>query len=129
MATTLTAQNVLDWNGYTTAQSTLVVTENLIDLAISDVNSRAATSIAKMTGAAGSKSASLEDNELTAVMAKTILLVHAKLYHGKSGSLGSLSSSLSIEDPQNKHYKEMYEAAITTLLRPAFTFGADFDRV
>ena len=120
MATTLTAQNILDWNGYTTDQCSVIITENLIDLSITDMNSDTGLSVSKMTGVAGAKTVSLTDPQLKAVMAGTVLQINSKLYHGKSGSLGAASASLMQEDPQNRLYYRKYKQAIRTLTGKSF---------
>ena len=129
MVTILTAQNVLDWTGYTTEDCSLVITENLVDLSIADVNSDASQSITKMAGVAGVKTVSLTDPQIKAVMAMVTMRINTKLYHGKSGGLGSASASLMAEDPQNRLCRAEYDAAIQNILFPPRILVRDFKRV
>lgn len=116
MTTTKTAQNILDENNYTTAECGLTDLEGLMDVAIAHINSVAGQSIAALTGVAGSKTTgALTDAQLSAFYPLTVMLLRAHIDRGPNSSLGPMSTSTVINDPQYTTYKILFEQAIATL--------------
>lgn len=71
----LTAQNILDENKFATSDITLIRAEDLIDNTITYINLETGLTIAKMAGTAGSKTATLTDNQWPIVKALASLYI------------------------------------------------------
>jgi len=102
---TLTAQNLLDWNNWSTSDISVVNLENVIDGAVDQVNLLAGTSIAYMGGVAGSKELSCTGAQMAVVKPVAILMVRAFLDRGPNTAIQALSVSALISDPQYSFYK------------------------
>ena len=112
---TITAQNILDENNYTITDISLVNAESLIDNAINYVNLRAGLSMSAMSGTAGSKTASLTGNQSVIVKLLSTLMVRAYVDRGPNTTVGGLSVTSIINDPQYALYSTMIEAGILSL--------------
>lgn len=111
----ITAQNILDENNYTTSDISLANLERLIDNAIYYVELATNRSIAKMSGTAGSKTVSVADEEVSVVKACVILMLRAYLDRGPNTAISGLSISTLISDPQYTLYKDMIEKGVEQL--------------
>ena len=109
------AQRILDENGYTTADISLTNLEYLIDNAIDTVNLRAGTSIADLSGDAGSKSITGTESEILVVKELVVLLLRAYKDRGPNVSIGGLTASAVLNDPQYAYYSEAVKEDIKRL--------------
>ena len=91
-STSVTAQNLLDENNYTTSNISLVNMEKLIDNAVNYVNLNAGTSIAAMAGVAGAKTLTCTRSEADTVKIFAALLQRVYLKTGSTNvGIGGLS--------------------------------------
>jgi len=97
------AQRMLAENNWTTDDITLLNTEYLIKNAVDYINLMAGTSIS-FTPSAGSENLVASDNEIVVVKFATTLLLRAYLDRGPNVSVGGLSLSSVISDPQYAFY-------------------------
>ncbi len=109
------AQRILDENGYTTSDISLTNLEYLIDNAIDTVNLRAGTSIADLSGSAGSKSITGTESEILVVKELTVLLLRAYKDRGPNVSVAGLTASAVLNDPQYAYFSEAVKEDIRRL--------------
>ena len=109
------AQQILDENNYTEADISKTNLEYLIDNAIDYINLVAGTSIADLSGTAGSKSLTATENEIVAIKLLTVLLLRAYKDRGPNASVAGLNVSAVINDPQYTLYKELFDLAVARL--------------
>ena len=94
------AQRILDENSYTVSDISLTNLEYLIDNAIDTVNLRAGTTIADLTGSAADKDIVGTESEVLVVKELTVLLIRAYKDRGPNVSIGELTASQVLADPQ-----------------------------
>ena len=109
------AQQILDENNYTEADISKTNLEYLIDNAIDYINLVAGTSIADLSGTAGSKSLTATENEIVAIKLLTVLLLRAYKDRGPNASVAGLNVSAVINDPQYTLFKELFDLAVARL--------------
>ena len=99
------ADRILKETGYdysvvnSTESTALTIVEYLVDDAIDEINGEVGTSIADLTGAAGSKSLVGTETEVAAVKLLAKLKLRARQDKGETVSLGPMSKSQTSNDP------------------------------
>jgi hypothetical protein len=111
IAYTNIAQQILDENRWTIADITIANVQYLIDNASHYINLMAGTTIPNLVGDVLVAS----DNELTVVKMLTALLIRAYLDRGPNVSLGSISITSVLTDPQYNLFTDMVTKAIEQL--------------
>ena len=112
------ADRILKETGYTynvidsSETTALTIVEYLVDNAIYEVNGECGTSIAALSGTAGSKSLVGSTLEVAAVKLLSSLKVRARQDKGETVGLGALSSSQSSGDP----YMSVHDKQLDKLL-------------
>lgn len=86
-------QYILDINNYTTPTTT--ITEQLVDDAIDEINSECGTTIADLSGAAGTKSLVGTDDEIATVKLLSSLKLRRRNARGPPLSVSGLSKGTS----------------------------------
>ena len=120
---TLTAQNLLDANNYTVSDVSLINTELLIDQATRWVSLMTGRSIGAMGGTAGSKTVSMEDDELAVVSPLAALMVRAYVDRGPNTAISNLSVSTVVADPQYSLFKELVFQGLPALREMEVSYG------
>ena len=120
---TTIAQRILNENGYSTSDISLVNLEYLIDNAIDYVNMEAGTSIADLGGAAAAKTLTGSEPEIFMVKTLSGLMIRAYKEHGPQVGLSSMSISLVSTDPNFKVYWSLFQNGLNRLR------GKSFERV
>ncbi len=108
---TITTQNMLDENNWSTSDISLVKMGYMLDNAIHYVNLRCGTSISDTAGG----SVTLTNSESIAVKAVTILMAKAFIDRGPNTSISSLSVTSIVADPQYSFWKEIVELSLERL--------------
>ena len=117
------AQQILDENRWVIGDISIVNVQSLVDNASHFINLMAGTTIPNIVGDALVAS----DNELTVVKMLTALLIRAYLDRGPNVSLGSISITSVLTDPQYNLFTDMVTKAIEQLkLDPSGTGGIAF---
>jgi len=111
----VTAQIILDENNYVVADIPLISLEGLIDNSIAYINLRTGLSLSFLSGAPGSKSVTLNGNPAVLVKMLTTLMTKAFVDRGPNASVGGLSVTSVISDPQYSLYMKLIEMALTQL--------------
>lgn len=89
--------------------------EMIIDDIIDTINSEAETTIPEMSGTAGTKTVTVSRNQNAAIkLVLPVMLKEAKYKLSTSGSMGPLSSSVSVGS-QDSIFKELFYKAIEKL--------------
>lgn len=121
MATITTiASRMKDETGYTDPSDTNL--EYLIDNVIDEVNLLAGTSIADLSGTAGSKSITASEGELVAVKAGVNLALRAYHDKGPNTAIASLNVTEITSDPHYKIMTRIWNRSI------AYLQGRTFER-
>ena len=84
---------------HATQATALTIVEYLVDDAIDEINGEVGTSIADLTGAAGSKSLVGTETEVAAVKLLAKLKLRARQDKGETVGLGPMSKSQTSNDP------------------------------
>lgn len=115
---TITAQQVLDENNYTTPTTTIV--EYLIDNAIDYINLEAGLSINNMSGdTPGSKTVTVTSTQAPIIKMLSTLMIRA--YKDRSSvGIGGLSVTAVISDPQYDLFTKVVERGIMRLRARSF---------
>ena len=109
------ATQILNENNYTTSDITATNLEYLIDNAIDYVNMETSTSIADLSGSAGTKSIIGTESEIVTVKCATVLMLRAYKDRGPNTALGNLAVSSLISDPQYSFFTEMLKNSLNRL--------------
>lgn len=109
------ATQILNENNYTTNDITATNLEYLIDNAIDYVNMETATSIADLSGSAGTKSITGTEAEIITVKAGSVLMLRAYKDRGPNTGLGNMSISTVIADPQYAFFSELFKMSLNRL--------------
>ena len=109
------ATQVLNENNYSTTDITAINLEYLIENAIDYVNLEAGTSIADLSGGAGSKSIVGTEAEIFTVKTVTVLMIRAYKDRGPNSGLGPMSVATVIGDPQYSLFKDLIEKSLNRL--------------
>lgn len=112
---TFTAQNILSEQNYTTTQCPLTTMELLCDNAITYVNLQANTTIALMSGTAGSKTASMTGTQAAVVKQLCALMLRARQDKGPNAGIRDISVTATISDPQYALYSETIKLGLVKL--------------
>jgi len=112
---TITATIVLAENNYDTDDITAANTEYLIDNAINYINMQANTTINALAGVAGTKTVGADRNEATIIKSLTALMIKAYKDRGPNVSIGSISASSVMNDPQYALHSDIIKAGISRL--------------
>jgi hypothetical protein len=117
------AQQILDENRWVIGDISIVNVQSLVDNASHFINLMAGTTIPNLVG----DTLVASDNELTVVKMLTALLIRAYLDRGPNVSLGSISITSVLTDPQYNLFTDMVTKAIEQLkLDPSGTGGIAF---
>ena len=108
------AQRMLTENKLTIGQIPLLNTEYLVKNAVDYINLMAGTSIS-FTPVAGSEDLVASDNEIVVVKFATTLLIRAYFDRGPNVSVGGLSLSSVISDPQYAFYASQLSLMVEKL--------------
>ena len=108
---TITAQNILDENNYTTSDISLVNTELLCNNAINYINLRTGLSISNMA----TQTVTVTNNQAPIIVMLTGLLIKAYKDRGPNIAIGGLGVSTVIQDPQYQLFKDMIDSGINSL--------------
>jgi len=111
----VTAQIILDENNYTVTDISLINLEGVIDNSIGYLNLRTGLSMSALTGSAGSKTVSLTSAQAVLVKILSTLMVKAYIDRGPNASVGGLSVTSVISDPQYNLYMKLIEGALIML--------------
>jgi len=116
------AQWILDKNNMTTSDAniTLAHLEDLIDDAIDYINLEAGTSIADLSGSAGSKSLVGTENEITVVKALSALCLRGFTDQGPNVAVGGLNINEIVSDPHYRLKSKWVERGINRLRGRSF---------
>ena len=120
------AQQILDENNYettdihATAATALTRVEYLIDNATDYINLEAGTSIADLSGGAGTKSLTCTAGELPVVKLLSALMVRAYLDKGPAVGAGGLNVATTLSDPQYRLFSQIVKQGIKRLCGRAF---------
>lgn len=123
----VTAQIILDENNYTVTDISLINLEGVIDNSIGYINLRTGLSMSALSGSAGSKTVSLTSAQAVLVKMLTTLMTKAFIDRGPNASVGGLSVTSVISDPQYSLYIKLIEEGIAMLALTAT--GATSGRV
>jgi hypothetical protein len=115
------AQRILDENGYTVSDISLLNAEYLVKNAVDYINLQAGTSIA-FVPVAGSENLSASDSEIAVVKPLSALLVRAYVDRGPNTAVSSISASTVTNDPQYTLFMQLVNDGISRLR------GRSFDR-
>jgi len=110
------AQAIVDEHGYTAPDDiTLVKLENNIDNVIDYVNLETRSSIADLTGGAGTKSLVCDEKYIPLIKLLSALMVKAYLNKGPDSSMAGLSVSFVVSDPQYVIYRQIIDRSLKLL--------------
>jgi hypothetical protein len=112
----VTAQIILDENNYTVTDISLINLEGVIDNSIGYLNLRTGLSMSALSGSAGSKTVTLTSQQASLVKMLTTLMVKAFVDRGPNASVGGLSVTSVISDPQYNLYMKLIEDGIAMLI-------------
>ena len=107
-------------NAYTDGYITDTDCEYLIDNAIDYINLVAGTSIADLSGAAGSKTLTATEAELSAIKTLTGLLLRAYKEKGGQAAIAGFSVQEAISDPHYNVFMELFNNSLKYLRGRAF---------
>lgn len=117
---TITAQRILDENGYTASDMSLTVLEYWIDNVIDYINSETGLSISNMSGTAESKTVTVTSAQAPIIKMLAALMIRAKKDRGPQTGVAGLSVVAVINDPQYVLFKEMTDKGINRLRGRSF---------
>jgi len=121
--TSITAQNILDENGYTTSDISLINCERLIDNAIDYINLMSDRNISNLAGTEGSKTVNVNSEEAPIIKFLAGLLVRAYKDKGPNTAISGLSVTTLIQDPQYDLLKGAVEKGIQRLREIQVSYG------
>ena len=105
----------------------LTIVEYLVEDAIDTVNAECGTSIADLTGAAGTKSLVGSETEVAAVKLLSKLYLRARQDHGETVGLGPMSMSQSSTDPYVTVLRERLDGLFKRLKAGSIAFAVAED--
>ena len=117
----LTAQLIKDRNNVADIDS--IDVEYLIDDAIDTINLEAGTSIGNMTGVAGAKTVTVTSNQSAVIKPLVALMLKAFSDKSPNVSIGTLTVSTMLQDPQYALFKMLWVRGLNRLR------GRSFERV
>lgn len=120
---TITAQQVLDENGWDTDDISLETLEYLIDNAINYVNLETGLSITNLAGVAASKSTTVTNDQDVVVKMVAGILVRAFKDKGPNVGISALNMSMISTDPHYRIFMQFIRMGLQRLR------GRSFDRV
>jgi len=119
----ITAQQILDENGWVVADIAIANLEYLIDNAINYINMEAGISMSNLTGASPNKTVTLTSAQEVVVKMLAALLVRAYLDKGPNVAVQSISVTSIISDPHYRIFMKLINKGIKRLR------GTSFERV
>ena len=115
MSETISAQQILDENGWTESDISKTNLEYLIDNAINYINLQTGLSISNLSGSAGSKTVSVTKQQAVIIKALTALLVRAYLEKGPDASVAGLNVQALTSDPHFQVFLKFIDDGISRL--------------
>jgi len=116
----VTAQQILDENGWTTGDISLANLEYLIDNAINYVNLVTGLSISNLSGAAGSKTVTVTSAQDPIIKMLAGLLVRAYLDKGPAVNVAAVNVTQITTDPHYKVFMRIVNEGINRLRGRSF---------